>query len=485
MKNQIIFLLLALIIGLSACKTKNNEVTIKGKIIGELPEYLKHSEPVNGICLGYFHKQIEIDSSGYFEFKIITDKPVFTELYYPENDYFLIIEPGETYNIEIDCNQNIFKIEGRNEKLMEIYQNLLMPIHPNMECPKYLDLPIPVVLFKIDSMFNKEHQVFAELYSKKEISKEIYSLVDFDRYLFYQSLLSATFKIKYFRTIFKNREANTDSISIALISAVTSVPFDSENFLNSRWAYYYLESYLESKEFVEKEYYLDDRKEVREKDLYHTYRINFSNKYLSGELHEFYNSSYILAATNQEKFEKELIPLFEEFKTEFPLSTYITFVEPHINDIIDFHQKAKMEFEEEVHFIDDFSKINSLDELLNSIKGKKVYIDIWATWCGPCKDEFKYAKNARQMLDTKNISMLYISIDDDSRKQQWLDMIKYYDLKGFHIMANDELKTNINLVLSRKGVPHYVFIDENGRIIKNDAPYPSQTKELKELIENN
>lgn len=477
--------MLALIIGLSACKTKNNEVTIKGKIIGELTEYLKHSEPVNGICLGYFHKQIEIDSSGYFEFKIITAKPVFTGLYYPENDCFLIVEPGETYNIEIDCNQNKVKIEGRNEKLIEIYQNLLMPMHPNIEYPKYRDLSIPVIKFKVDSMYNQEHQIFVELYNKNEISNEVFKLVDFDRHLFYQSLLSSIFKLQYFEIILNNREAKTDSISNALNTAVTSVPVDSEIFLNSRWAYYYLESYLESKEFEEKEYYLDDRKDAREKDLYHTYRIGFSNKYLSGELHEFYNSAYILVATNQEKFEKELITLFEEFKTDFPESKYTPFIEPHINDVIDFHQKANLDFDEEVHFIDDYKNINSLDELLKSFKGQKVYIDIWATWCGYCKDEFKYSKEVKQMLDSKNISMLYISIDDDSRKQQWMDMIKYYDLKGYHVLANNKLDANLDSILNRSGVPHYVLIDENGKLIKNDAPYPSQMKELKELIENN
>lgn len=77
---------------LSACTKNENEVTIKGNIIGEIPEYLKHSEPVNGICLGFFHKEIQIDSTGYFEFKINTAKPVFTELYYPENECYLIIE---------------------------------------------------------------------------------------------------------------------------------------------------------------------------------------------------------------------------------------------------------------------------------------------------------------------------------------------------------------------------------------------------------
>jgi len=241
---------------------------------------------------------------------------------------------------------------------------------------------------------------------------------------------------------------------------------------------------LEYKEFTEKEYYLDDRKEAREKDLYHSYRIGFSNKYLSGEIREFFNSTYLLATAYQKKFEKELITLFEKLKLDFPGSKYPPFIEPYINDVIDFHQKAEMDFDEEVHFIEDYKNINSLDELLKSFKGQKVYIDIWATWCGYCKDEFKYSKEVKQMLDSKNISMLYISTDNNSHEKQWLDMIKYYDLKGFHIIANDELKTNINLVLSIKGIPHYVFIDENGKIIQNNAPYPSQTNELKELIAN-
>jgi len=481
--KQISILLLAFLFGLSACKTNNNEVTIKGKIIGEVPEYLKHSAPVNEICLGYFNKQIKIDSTGYFEFKLNTVKPLFIELFYPENECWLIVEPNESYNIEIDFNQNTFKIEGKNEKLMDVYQNLLIPMHPNIEYPKYRNLSIPVIKYKVDSMYNKEHQLFVELHNKNEISNKVFELVDFDRRLFYQSLLSSIFKLQYFEIILNNREANTDSISNALNTAVTSIPLDSYNFLNSNWAYYYLESYLEYKEFTEKEYYLDDRKEAREKDLYHTYRIGFSNKYLSGEIHEFYNSAYLLATAYQQKFEKELIPLFEKFKSDFPESKYTSFIEPYINDVINFHQKAELGFDQEVHFIGDHKNINSLDELFKSFKGQKVYIDIWATWCGPCKDEFKYSKEVKQMLDSKNISMLFISIDEDSREKQWLDMIKYYDLKGFHIMANDELKTNINLVLSRKGVPHYVFIDKNGKIIQNNAPYPNQITELKKLIQ--
>lgn len=368
---------------------------------------------------------------------------------------------------------------------MEIYQNLIIPMHPNMEYPKYRNFPIATIKFKIDSMYSEERKTFKKLYDENEISNEVFKLIDFDRHLFYQSLLSAIFKIKYFNIIVNNREANTDSISNALNIAVTSVPFDSENFLNSKWTYFYLESYLEYKEFTEKEYYLDDRKEAREKDLYHTYRINFSSKYFSGDIHEFYNSAYLLTTAYQKKFEKELIPLFEEFKTEFPESKYIPFVEPYITDVTDFHQKAKMEFDEEVHFIDDYTNINSLDELLESLKGKKVYIDIWATWCGPCKDEFQYAKDVRQLLDSKNISMLYISIDNDSRKQQWLDMIKYYDLKGFHVLANNKLDANLDSILNITGIPHYALIDENGKVIVNDVPYPSQLKELKELIENN
>lgn len=356
-------------------------------------------------------------------------------------------------------------------------------MHPNIECPKYFNLPISVIKFKIDSMYREEHKTFENLYNSDEISEEIFKLVDFDRYLFYQSLLSATFKLEYFRTILSNRKANTDSISKALNTSVTSVPFDSDNFLNSKWAYFYLESFLESKEFKEKEYYLDDRKEAREKELYHTYRSNFSTKYLSGNIREFYNASYLLTTCYQKKYEKELITLFENFKTDFPESKYTSFIQPYINVIIDFHKIAELEFRDGINFINDYKNINTLDDLLRTFKGRKVYVDIWATWCGYCKDEFKYAKVVKQMLDSKKISMLFISLDEDSREKLWLDMIKYYDLKGFHVRANDKLGKDIDSVLNRKGVPHYVLFDENGIVIVNDAPYPSSGYELTELIE--
>jgi thiol-disulfide isomerase/thioredoxin len=483
--KQIANLLFAAFFALSACTTNKNEAIIKGKIIGEIPEYLKYSESVNEICLGYFNKQLEIDSTGFFEFKLNISKPVFTELFYPEKEIWLIIEPGESYNIEINCNDGSFTIEGKNEKLMKVYQNLLIPMHPNMECVNYINFPVSVAKSKIDSMLAEESQIFEKLFSEKKISKDVFELVKHDRNLFYHSLLGATFKIKYFNTVLNDRKANTDSIANALNAAVTNISFDDESFLRSKWTFYHLESYLESKEFSEKDYYLNDRKEAREKELYHTYRIDYSNKYLSGSIREYYKASYLLINAYQKKYEKELITLFENFKTEFPKSNYTEFIEPHINEIIQFHQKAELEFEEEIIFIQDYQNIKTWDELLKSFNGRKVYVDIWATWCGPCKDEFKYSKEAKKLLDTNNISMLYISLDIDSREKPWNDMIKFYNLKGVHIKANNELKKDIDFVLNRKGVPHYVLIDENGNVILNDAPYPSQMKELKELIENN
>ena len=62
--------------------------------------------------------------------------------------------------------------------------------------------------------------------------------------------------------------------------------------------------------------------------------------------------------------------------------------------------------------------------------------------------------------------------------------INWHYLKDYNVLANNKLDADSDSMLITRGVPHYTLIDENGKIIKNNAPYPSQTKELKELIEN-
>jgi thiol-disulfide isomerase/thioredoxin len=235
-------------------------------------------------------------------------------------------------------------------------------------------------------------------------------------------------------------------------------------------------------EFTDENFTWDIHAAMRKKGLFHTYKMEIAKKQLSDSNLEFYGSAYIHSSASQNKYEKELITLFEEFKSEFPNNKYSPYTEPLITNIIDFHNKAKQEFGEETRFVTNYENIRSLNECLQNFKGKKVYIDIWATWCVSCIKEFKYSQELKNLLKLKNIELLSISLDKDEADKQWKDMIKYYNLAGYHIRVNKELYADLDTRLDLSFVPRYILVDENGTIIEKYASFPSQLKELEKQL---
>ena len=74
------------------------------------------------------------------------------------------------------------------------------------------------------------------------------------------------------------------------------------------------------------------------------------------------------------------------------------------------------------------------DVSLSSFKGSLVYVDVWATWCGPCKAEIPYLKTLEQDYHEQNIVFLSVSVD--TNKDQWLKMVQEEALGGVQLWAN-------------------------------------------------
>ena len=109
-------------------------------------------------------------------------------------------------------------------------------------------------------------------------------------------------------------------------------------------------------------------------------------------------------------------------------------------------------------------------------------MDIWSTSCGPCKEEFEYNEKLKETLKNKGVDILYISLDGDQNQDRWKNMIKYYNLRGNHIRANEKLEADLARELGRFGIPRYLIIDKQGNIINNDAPRPSNLSELEKQL---
>jgi thiol-disulfide isomerase/thioredoxin len=113
---------------------------------------------------------------------------------------------------------------------------------------------------------------------------------------------------------------------------------------------------------------------------------------------------------------------------------------------------------------------------LEDLKGKYVYIDVWATWCGPCIAEIPSLKKVEKAFHGKNIQFLSISIDTDKDHDKWKKMIIDKELSGMQLMADNNWESQFVADFMIKGIPRFILIDPNGNILDANAPRPSDKK---------
>lgn len=119
---------------------------------------------------------------------------------------------------------------------------------------------------------------------------------------------------------------------------------------------------------------------------------------------------------------------------------------------------------------------------LSDLKGKYVYVDVWATWCGPCIREIPSLKEVEKKFHSENIEFVSTSIDKAKDHDKWVSMVKDKDLGGLQLMADKDWSSKFVKDYAIQGIPRFILIDPNGNIVSADAPRPSDPK-LVELLE--
>jgi len=116
-----------------------------------------------------------------------------------------------------------------------------------------------------------------------------------------------------------------------------------------------------------------------------------------------------------------------------------------------------------------------------SLKGKVVYIDVWATWCGPCKGEIPSLKKMETELHDQPIAFVSISIDDD--KAAWEKMVKDDELQGYQLFAENAWNSDIANAYAIRGIPRFIMVDKEGKIVNANATRPSNPETKEKLLE--
>jgi peroxiredoxin len=126
-----------------------------------------------------------------------------------------------------------------------------------------------------------------------------------------------------------------------------------------------------------------------------------------------------------------------------------------------------------------FSLKNDKGEIvtLKSLRGKVVYIDFWGVGGAPCINEIKnYTATLHQKYEDKGVVFLNICVDSDEKT--WKQSMASLKMTGVNVIAEGWTRNPVCQQYNIKGIPHYIMIDANGKIVNNNSPRPSEKAEL-------
>lgn len=144
------------------------------------------------------------------------------------------------------------------------------------------------------------------------------------------------------------------------------------------------------------------------------------------------------------------------------------------------YQKIKKE-KEKVYLNNYDNKSITLDEIINKNKGSVVYVDFWASWCKPCREEMPFSKKLQSHYKDEKVKFVFISIDKNFNS--WVNASKKEELinNNYSFISinypNADFYNNLSLNL----IPRYIIYDKHGKLVDKDAPRPSNDFLIKEL----
>ena len=196
------------------------------------------------------------------------------------------------------------------------------------------------------------------------------------------------------------------------------------------------------------------------------YRLNYLHIFLNSEM--FYSPA--------------LLDAVYQLQIEYPELAHWELLEPMIEKVEASILAGSKDYDKAVILKTHYT---SFRDLIGQFRGENLFIDIWATWCGPCVKDFQYKDVIQPFIDNQQLKVLYISIDKPQWRNRWRQSIKYNELQGYHVRANNELIDDMWNVLggTEGAIPRYALIDRNGNIFINSAARPSQGEKLIEQIQ--
>ncbi|MFT5253833.1 MAG: thiol-disulfide isomerase/thioredoxin [Flavobacteriales bacterium] len=120
---------------------------------------------------------------------------------------------------------------------------------------------------------------------------------------------------------------------------------------------------------------------------------------------------------------------------------------------------------------------------LSDLKGMYVYIDIWATWCAPCRQEIPYLHKIVKKYEGKKIAFVSISIDQKNDYEKWKTFVSAKQLDGTQLFADNDWNSDFMVKYGVTSIPRFIILSSDGNIVNSNAQRPSDPK-LQEKLDS-
>ncbi len=406
---------------------------------------------------------IKLDSVGRFELEKSYSTPTYSKLYFGRNIISLYLKNNS--NLSITTSKSDFgkdaKFAGEGYKENQLLNDKTKLSSELKYYPDIFKLNPQDFVAKSDSV----KQLFLELsneYSKNEnIDSSFLSTFNVDAR--YEQLVLYSIYSPYHK-YFTKEDA---SLSEKNMEEMKSATVDIESYENS-------EKYIEFMSNSLKDTYSKENTSTEE-----TQNFNLPKylRWVNSELNStnaknsiFYNAVKYAITYASESERDDIYSTFSELNTD-------TIFRKNIDKVYaSFEQLRKGKSAPRWTYPDIDGKEYSLDDL----RGKFIYIDVWATWCGPCKSEIP--ELAKLTKEYKNKDIVFVSVSIDSNKKAWDKMLKEEKFDWIQIHAEKAWKAKIVTENGIRGIPRFMMIDKEGNIIDVNAPQPSSDK-IRPLID--
>ena len=117
----------------------------------------------------------------------------------------------------------------------------------------------------------------------------------------------------------------------------------------------------------------------------------------------------------------------------------------------------------------------TFSDILKSVRGRKVVLDIWASWCRDCIVGLPQLEKLRKKTDPEKVVYVFLSVDEVETK--WRTAIdRFFRIEGEHYRIPVGWKNALSNYIVLDWVPRYLTLDENGRVIMPKAIQAGETQ---------